>query len=339
VDEVIIITPETEAGSGGLADYTHRILAEWGDTVTTHLVAPKNAQTLLASLPARGGKVLLQYSAYGYDPLGYPRWLLRAVVDWKRTSGGQLVIMLHEIWAFWPLLNKNRLVQHMHRRELRALLAVADAVFTSTESQAAHLQRLSPPTPVQLLPVGSNIRVMNPPTEREAGLVVLFGLQPSRIRALELGGERLKELAARGLISRLVCVGVGVTDVREKRLLDELNLSGGGELQGPASEEEISALLSRASFGLSAQDALSATKSGTLMAYAAHALNVLSVSPKPPPYTSTPAELLAGISAEELSARATAARDWQEKNCSWARIAEQFARALQLQFGSVSAPR
>jgi glycosyltransferase involved in cell wall biosynthesis len=339
-DEVIIVTPELERGSGGLADYTHRIVEEWGDSVATRLIAPKNSSMLLASLPPRGGKALLQYSAYGYDRLGYPRWLLRALTEWRRASGGQLAIMLHEIWAFWPLLNKNRLVQHLHRRDLRSLLTVADAVFTSTESQAAHLQQLSPGTRVQLLPVGSNISVSNrEPRERERGLVALFGLQGSRIRALELGASALRALAARGVVSRLISIGGGSADHREKNLINQLKLSGGGEVHGPATEEHISALLSRASFGLSAQDELSATKSGTLMAYAAHGLNVLSVSPNPPRWTTTPAELLAEIAPEQLRERATAFRDWQERNCSWAHIAEQFARALQLQMRSVPSQR
>ena len=36
----------------------------------------------------RGGKVLLQYSAYGFDRLGYPRWLIKGVLDWKKESQG-----------------------------------------------------------------------------------------------------------------------------------------------------------------------------------------------------------------------------------------------------------
>jgi hypothetical protein len=223
---------------------------------------------------------------------------------------------------------------------LRRVLQAADAVFTSTASQAGHLQQLSPRTKVRLLPVGSNIRRTSAiPQEREPGLTVLFGLQPSRIKALETGLDELRKLATRGIITRLVSIGAGTTDARERQILDSLPLTGGAKMTGPLNEEEISSWLSRASFGLSAQDELSATKSGTLMAYAAHELNVLSVSSNPPRYSITPAELLGGIPAEELHARATAARDWQEENCSWTHIAEQFARALQLDFGSVSPAR
>ena len=104
------------------------------------------------------GKVLVQYSAYGFDRYGYPRWLIEALLEWKKETQGILAIMFHEIWAFWPVWNKNYLLQQLHRRDLRRLLRVTDAVFTSTSSQAAHLTALSPRCPIQVLPVGSNIR-------------------------------------------------------------------------------------------------------------------------------------------------------------------------------------
>ena len=116
------------------------------------------AQDLRARLPARDGKVLVQYSAYGFDRFGYPRWLIKALLDWKKESQGTLAIMFHEIWAFWPIWNKNYILQQLHRRDLRRLLRVTDAVFTSTSSQAEHLTALSPRCPIQVLPVGSNIR-------------------------------------------------------------------------------------------------------------------------------------------------------------------------------------
>ena len=50
------------------------------------------------------------------------------------------------------------LLQQLHRRDLRKLLQVADVVFTSTASQAEHLTALSPRCPIEVLPVGSNIR-------------------------------------------------------------------------------------------------------------------------------------------------------------------------------------
>jgi hypothetical protein len=94
-------------------------------------------------------------------------------------------------------------------------------------------------------------------------------------------------------------------------------------------------LLSRSAFALSAQDELSVTKSGTFVAYAAHGVNIISphagVSAAPPLCWAThPRELLEGVTVAELATRAEKLRDWHERTCSWPRIAEEFARALQL---------
>ena len=186
-DEVVVITPEIEPGSGGLADYTLRVVREWGDRVSVRYIIPRDidAKALAAQLPSRGGKVLVQYSAYGFDHFGYPRRLLQTLGEWKQSSGGLLVIMFHEIWTFWPVLNKNYLVQQLHRRDLRQLLQRADAVFTSTAGQAEHLRALAPDKQVDLLPVGSNISAVARLTgARTPGVAVLFGLQGSRLHVL-----------------------------------------------------------------------------------------------------------------------------------------------------------
>src|SRR4029077_10465834 len=121
-----------------------------------------------------------------------------------------LVIMFHEIWTFWPIWNKNHILQRLHRRDLRRLLQAADVVFTSTASQAKHLTALLPRCPIRVLPVGSNIlRIQATEGERERGLAVLFGLQCSRSRALRKMGTELKSLAAAGRIQKIVTVGSG----------------------------------------------------------------------------------------------------------------------------------
>ena len=127
----------------------------------------------------------------------------QGLLEWKKQSQGFLVVMFHEIWTFWPIWNKNYLLQHLHRRDLRRLLRVADVVFTSTPSQAEHLTALSPRCPIEVLPVGSNIRrVQSTAGQREPGLAVLFGLQRSRIRTLRKMLPELKALGAAGKIRK-----------------------------------------------------------------------------------------------------------------------------------------
>jgi hypothetical protein len=351
--ETIIICPELAAGVG---DYTRRLLESLPRIADLRLIIPKTgnrparlfegypveemdgtARDLRARLPARGGKVLVQYSAYGFDHFGYPRWLIKALLDWKKESSGALVIMFHEIWTFWPVWNKNYLWQQLHRRALRRLLRVADAVLTNTSSQAEHLGSLSPRCAIKLLPVGSNIRPVQPTgEEREAGLAVLFGLQRTRIRTLREMLPDLKLLGAAGKIRRIVTAGARWSqkgDDEELALLLQLDLTEGFDQRGPLPEEKISELLLACEFALSAQDELSITKSGTFMAAAAHGLNIISchadaTKPEPLSLLIAPAELLQGITAEELQSRGDRLRQWQERTSTWPYIANQVARVL-----------
>jgi hypothetical protein len=352
-EETVIILPEL---TGGVGDYTHRLLENLPRLANLRLIIPRignrpagsfeqypveetdsTAQDLRARLPSAGGKVLVQYSAYGFDRFGYPRWLIKALLDWKKDSRGTLAIMFHEIWAFWPVWNKNYFLQRLHRRDLGKLLRVADAVFTSTSSQAERLTALGPACAVEVLPVGSNIRrVPAPEGEREPGLAVLFGLQRSRIRALRKMQAELKSLAAAGRIRKIVTAGSGRSpegDEEELALLLGFELIDGFDQRGPLPEGKISELLSAAMFALSAQDELSITKSGTFMAAAAHGLNILSdyadaSKPEPLSLLTSPRELMSGLTETELQSRGERLRQWQERTSAWPLLARQFERAL-----------
>ena len=351
-DELVVISPEIAPGSGGLADYTLRVLEQWRGMFPARVIIPENgravpameddlrvesvkrdAPSLRATLPASGGKVLVQYSAYGYDRFGYPRWLLRALSEWKEQSGGVLVLMFHEIWTFWPVLNKNYVVQQLHRRDIRTILGKADAVFTSTSSQAEHLRNLEPGCSVEVLPVGSNIQPLQiPAPTRRSDVAVLFGLAGTRVRTLQAMRGDLQALVARGRIRKIITAGAGDGEP-EQALLAELNLSEGFEQRGAVSQSEISATLLSASFGISDQDELSLTKSGTFMAYANHGIYVLSrhadpAKPEPLCWLTTPRELLDGIESAELARRSAQLLNWQQRSASWPHIADQLACAL-----------
>jgi hypothetical protein len=335
-DEVFIITPELPPAAGGVADYTQRLVEAWPGKENLQVLVPKNAAN---ELTLSAGKMLVQYSAYGFDHHGYPRKLIRVLIDWKNKTGGRLVVMFHEIWAFWPITNKNFFVQLLHRRAIKKLLGVADKVFTSTQSQAEYLGALAPQSPVRVLPVGSNIRRSDHvDLPRDPGCAVIFGLQRGRIRGLKKMRDSLSSLAAASHITKIISVGANgnaALETEERSLLSGLKLRKGFEQQGPRPEREISELLLSASFSIFAQNELSLTKSGTFMACAAHELNVLAEfadKSRPPPacWLVAPRELHEQIPPTELRQRAESLRTWQEQNCSWQLIAQTFAEALEL---------
>ena len=335
-DEVVIVTPELPPAVGGVADYTQRLIEAWPNKESLQVLVPRNAMEEL--LPGVG-RVLVQYSAYGFDHHGYPRKLIRALIDWKTKTGGRLVVMFHEIWTFWPVTNKNFFVQFLHRSAIKSLLKSADKVFTSTESQAEHLRALSSSNPIRVLPVGSNIR-RNEDVDlaRILGCAVIFGLQRARLRGLRKMRSTLSSLAAAGYITKIISIGAGSDPNlhnEERSLLNALPLKEGFEQLGPRPEREISALLFAASFGIFAHDELSLTKSGTFMAYAAHELNVLAdfadkSKPAPICWLVAPSELRQEGSNSDWKSRAESLRAWQRENSSWELIARTFADALEL---------
>lgn len=357
IDEIVIVTPELTPGAGGVGDYTLRLLANWPALPNLRLLVPPagkertasaqyrveelgaDAATVLEQLPVSDGKVLVQYSAYGFGRLGYPRELIRALIDWKTKTRGLLVVMFHEIWTFWPITNKNSIVQFLHRRAIKKLLRCTDFVFTSTQSQAGHLRELAPRCAIHVLPVGSTIRTNDDvDLVQQPGWVVVFGLESTRIQALQKMQDSLRSLASAGRIVKIITAGARVssqTGEKERKLLTDLGLKAGFEQKGPLPEREVSRLLLTASFGISGQDELSYAKSTIFMAYAAHGLNILApfadaIKPEPICLLTAPDELLCGISETKLKERAERLREWQKRTSSWDKIAARFAEAFNL---------
>lgn len=348
---VTIITPEIEAGAGGLADYTLRLLEHWPfDTnlqiltrrVPENKVAGPHAIRLLPSgeeeifraLCAATGPVLIQYSAFGYDPAGNPEELINAVTRWKSSgNSSRLVVMFHEIWMFVPFWNRRFVSQKKHRRLIGRLALAADVVVTSTASQAAHLREVSGRSDVSVLPVGSNITPHPISTSaRDGTAAVIFGLAHSRLRALGSLRAALRELARANTLTRITTIGHG-DNSGEATLLEDLKLSAGHQQLGACSEAAVSREFQQAAFAISDQDPLSYSKSGTLMAYAEHGLNIISpfataTSREPFSFFFSPAELQSGVSLEQREERARLLKSWQARTASWPSIADFFLAAL-----------
>ena len=146
----------------------------------------------------------------------------------------------------------------------------------------------------------------------------------------------LNSLAAAGRVTKIVTIGAnGDGSDEERGLLAGFGLAENFEQRGPQPEREISEFLLTASFGISAHDELSYSKSGTFMAYAAHGLNIVAVcvdrsKEEPLCLLIDPRELLQGLSETELKLRAERLRAWQKRTSSWDFIAAKFADALQL---------
>lgn len=357
-ERIVIISPELPPTVGGLADYTALFVRHWPRLENLQFIVPGTGKdlppldgypvlgvqpssvALLACLPEEGGKILLQYSAYGFHPYGYPRWLIAALLEWKKKAAGRLGVMFHEIWTFWPWWNKNFFVQNFHRQAVARLARTADAILTTTDSQARYLAAVSGRSDIVVLPVGANILPNREPipAARVRGTAVLFGMQAARCKALRLMHPGLAELARAGRLSAIRTFGAGRSEDGEKeerRLLLDLGLTNGFDQLGTIPASEASGVLATAEFGIAAQDRFSYSKSTTFMAYAAHGLKILSTyadpaAPAPMSLLFSPEEVARGLPGGELERRATQLHEWYHRTASWPRIAVEFARAMEI---------
>ena len=315
-----------------------------GEGVPIRDVIPRRGP-LLETLFAMGPcDLLVQYSAYGYDPrLGCPAGFCDALTAWAAAGRGLLVLMFHELWAdAWPRWHPHHWVQAWHRHKLGQLTRASTAVFTTTDLSATRLRDLQQgadrQVAVTVLPAGSNIPLPAAPSPaRERGLFVLFGAGLTRLRCLRAMRDDLTALANLGGLRRLVLLGINQGEAiarEEAETLREIFSASAGlaEALGERPATEIAAWLSRAEFGLSFQNEANFTKSGTLMAYLEHGLDVLSPfagAARPAPFSSMthPSELLAAA-ASVPPERGRALRAWYETHADWPLLAAAFARAL-----------
>jgi hypothetical protein len=211
-------------------------LHELGPSVTAivlHSAAPQDANpfeqidawdkspaTLSRLLHEHKADVLwIQYSGYGFDQQGVPRYLALAIRSLNQRP--RIVIYYHETHCTSRQLGwKGVLVSPRQKQVGKALAATADVVFTSTKSYAQAIQSDYGVSPnrITLLPLGSNVAVPAfSEREREAWrsefgwsrdcVAVVYGAASSQHRTLLRHQNLLMAALDVGVIQRIVCVG------------------------------------------------------------------------------------------------------------------------------------
>lgn len=281
--------------------------------------------------------LIVQYSGYGYDPRGAPLSLLKSIRRWRSESKARkLILMAHELWYTPPLWKPDYVRQILHKRELCALAACADRVFTSTSGYAESLSDIVNKTKLKILPIGSNINPIQDPqlSERKLGSWVLFGKQGSRIVSLKALGPKLADLIRQGCLKNLVVVGSSdgqQLEQEECNLLRSFLPIKSYVRTGLLSNERISEILLNAEFGILAQTPESYTKSTILMAYSAH--GVLPVVAKRTPqifsWMSSVDDLLTINSANlQLGSLRDEMLSWYQLTGSWSKIADAYIASI-----------
>lgn len=217
--------------------------------------------------------VALQYNPFRYGRAGFAPALGRDALRLKR-AGVPLVVMVHEAWV--KMVDpRATLIGAWQRRQLRALVRLADATTTSTEVLAREIGHAS-----VHVPVAANIAPV-PATGAQArrllGLddvltVTLFGrAHPSR--ALDHAEAAIGVLARSHGGEKLAVLNLGADAPRPK-------VPSGVKVVSPGRQDERAL-----SLGLSASDVVLlpfidgvSTRRGTLMAALAHGRAVVGLA-------------------------------------------------------------
>ena len=240
---ILQIVPTLPPETGGVADYalalaraladSHHVASSflvgkpswqassYSDGFPATQVSARTAQELALRIEdTRPSAVLLHLSGYGYDPNGCPAWLADGLSLWKEKSGGRLVTMVHETYAFGPPWKKAFWLSPRQRSIVSRIASLSDVVFTNTHRYRLQLEHFDPRKKgqVPVLPVFSNVGeiLTAPPLAQRPRRMIVFGGALTRERAYGAGRKEL--LAACDALGLKEIVDVGPALPRLPRL-------------------------------------------------------------------------------------------------------------------------
>lgn len=327
-----VICPRLPPESGGIGDYTVQLWQRWshpppnwafivGDGATGTRVS--DARSLEAAL---GGhtRVLLQFTPFGYQHDGVPRWLVDGLRRWKETEGW-LAVMFHEVHSPPKLVGRSLWRAPRQKGVIEELGAIADKSLTSTPWFRQQLRGIG--VEATICPVPSNV----PPApfrERHGPELsaVVFGLPDKRAQALRAHRQLVRELHAKHLLERLIIVG------RSDSRPSGMNYIPSGlrtqltENLGELTPTDVAEALAGSDLLLSPHPTRDLRKSGSVAAALMNRCALVVVGPRgevPAFYYSgtrrSARSLVDCISRARLSQTQAAGKRWYDENASWDR--------------------
>ena len=306
-----------------------RAFLNWNEVTDFDGDAAMLEQALNRAGPAN---VLLHYAGRGYQRLGFPLWMPRALSKWKtRFPEGRLTIFFHEVPGGLPLRSRHFLFGKLSLWTSRQLAVLADTVVTNTEGHAAILRRLSDRDDISVLPVGSNIEPL--PTASDARVnteFVVFGLPFGRLQTLKLFDTEIRRWQTSGRMSALHLIGP--EDERFANRINQFAVTWPRPevvvRHGFLSELETARLFARARFALTNVTTGTWSKSGVFMTCAATGCGVVIKQDRTaivPLVHAISAGELENIPDAELAGRVASLKAWYYKNADWNVTAKQLA--------------
>jgi glycosyltransferase involved in cell wall biosynthesis len=180
--------------------------------------------------------------------------------------------------------------------------------------------------PSNILPAAANSE------ERRSGEFVIFGLPFGRLQTVELFRDWILAWGKTGRLRVLHLVGPS-----DEKFTAQAHTLLAGCLppaaivqHGALSPAEVSRRLLRAEFCLSPATKLTWSKSGSFMAFAAHACPIVSIdgTSSPPLNETIPPAEVATITESEARQKAAALREWYSRNADWDVSAKRIAALI-----------
>jgi glycosyltransferase involved in cell wall biosynthesis len=290
-------------------------------------------ETLLSAQPGRD--VLLHYAGRAYDRFGFPFWMAEGFARWEaKDPGRRLHVVFHELAAHLPLLSRQGILQRLSFRVARRLANLATTLITNSEHHAGLLKAWVPASDVHWFPVPSNIPPPAPDSglgKRKRGEFLVFGLAFSRLQTVQLFRDWISSWAKIGRLRRLHLIGPRDEkfSAQADHLLAECLPADAVVQHGALPPGEVSQRLLEAEFCLSPASKFHWSKSGSFMAFAAHACPVVTTEQTPAPLNQTIAPNdVATISESEAEKYGAALREWYAQNADWKIVAKRIANFM-----------
>ncbi len=308
---LVHIVPATPPAVNGLGDYCYKLWEHWP--------APKPDWHCLAVQVPQGGpelwpevgissftlsraglvqaleevgatSVVLHYVGYAYHPKGCPVWLAPALMEWKRRTGGRLVVMFHELYAKGSPRQSSYWLAPFARKIVADLAGAADKWITNCVAAEDKLlaETNARPDRGKMIPVGSNIpRVREvdaikpwPLSHGRKLKIVVFGLPATRRRTLAEHRNLLRHLCHQELVESVTLAGKA-DDARDTALTNSF-ISGMGfeelwRCRYGLSTPDLSSMFLEQDLGLVPNSPALLTKSTVYATFCTHGTTVVAV--------------------------------------------------------------
>lgn len=304
--KIVQIVPRLPRAEGGVGGYAHSLARRLADGfgVESRFVEADDSHDLNL---AAGETVLLHYANYAYQRRGCPSRLVAGLEAWRRSGGGRLVTVFHEVYAGGPPWRSSFWLRPRQRRLAARIARASDRIVTTLDLYAGLVRRLVPGAEIEVAPVFSTVG--------EPAKVPAFRDRPKTMIVFGGAGVRRRTWEAHRANLLAACRALKIQEILDVGPATGLSPSLDGlpvRVLGPLSEEEVSRRMLGAVAGFLAYPPAFLPKSTIYAAYCAHGL--------------VPVCAADGV-ADDPAATAAAARAWYQDH-SLARQGELFHRLL-----------